>query len=625
MREKLGEWLVQAGLVGDEDVRSALAECAASGERLGGVLVRMHLATETQIAAALSRQLGLPYVDLRERIPEPAAVGLIPKAVALSQECIALTREAQLLTVAMAEPLRFGFAEELQRLTGCRIALAIAARGEILDAIHAAYADARQAGAVPLPADEPAAAGRRGADVSAAAIADLADQVVRSAIAGGASDIHVEPAEEGLSIRHRLDGVVHDAVMLPPEVRDALAERLKEMAGMDAAERRRPQEGRIRGRGPDGGDVDFRVAALPTLFGEKIVLRPLAPRERVPALETLGLSAMAYERVGRLLGCRHGLILVAGPQGSGRSTTLAAALALLEREKPSVATVEDPIEYRIAGIAQTQVDVRSGLTVARALHAILQQDPDVVMVGDIRDGETAQAAARAATGPLVLSALDGDDAPAAAARLVDWGVDPAEAASVLRGVVAQRLVRRLCVHCRRRRAPAADVLRTLTVSAAESRGIEFYEPGGCDQCAFTGYRGRVGVYEVLEVTGGFASLVAAHAPVDRLREAALAGGMVTLAEDALSKVKDGTTSAAELLRVVTHVRQPRPLCTGCGSAIASDFTVCPRCGTRLGGECLHCGRALQPGWTFCPYCARSVGAGGDALGKPQERPYGFGG
>jgi type IV pilus assembly protein PilB len=640
LRKKIGECLIQAGLITEEDLGIALTEHKRTGERLGVVLVRMNLATEKQIAKALAFQLGFPYINLSENPPDVSAVTLIPKDVALKRVCVAVRLEKNLLTVAMSDPLLFSLVQDLEFQTGYRIKQVVATRGDITEAIQTGYPDkalmratpesrselalrereATRRGAlgVDVPAQETALARRAEEEVfepvaglkersEAAPIIDLVDLVVKSAIKSKASDIHVEPMEKGVLIRHRLDGLLKEVMDLPKWVHEGLIARLKIMAGMDIAEKRLPQDGRLRSTAEDGTDVDFRVSTLRTLFGEKVVMRVLDHRKGVPALEEIGMAAAALEEVREFLRHQHGMILVVGPTGSGKTTTLSSALKAVQSEKTNIITIEDPVEYQIPGVNQTQINEKIKLTFASALRSILRQDPDVILLGEIRDGETAKIAMQAAqTGHLVLSTLHTDNAPSVVTRLMDLGAESYVIASALVGVVAQRLVRRLCVHCRRQYTPPADVLRALNIAEADAAAIPFYKSVGCDQCNHTGYRGRIGIYEVMRVTDKLRRLIAVKSTEDQLRDAAIAGGMITLGEDGLAKVKSGITTPEELLRVVTEVREMRTLCGGCGAAVGVDFNACPQCGKRVGGGCPHCGRAMQPGWNFCPYCARST-------------------
>ena len=638
MRKKIGECLIQAGLITERDLQVALSEHKKTGERVGAVLVRLNLATEKQITKALAYQLGFPYVSLGDEPPDPGAITLISREVAIRRVCVAVRLEKNLLTVAMSDPLLFSLVQDLEFQTGYRIKQVVATRSDIIHAIESGYSDkalTKYSGSSDLVPEEPKAAprgrerttaslvpcgdldifeqppsvsagGRDGSE--SAPIIDRVTLLVNSAITSRASDVHIEPSEKGVLVRHRLDGILKEVMDLPKWVHEGLVARMKIMAGMDIAEKRVPQDGRLRIKTEDEREVDFRASTLRTMHGEKIVLRVLDQRKGAPPLEELGLSATSMEELRGFLKHQHGMILVVGPTGSGKSTTLSSAVTSIKSGRTNIITIEDPIEYQIPGVNQTQVNEKAKLTFANALRAILRQDPDIILVGEIRDHETAKIATQAAqTGHLVLSTLHTDDAPSTITRLADMDLEAYVIASALIGVVAQRLVRRLCLSCRRQYTPDAETLRALNLTEAAAASMAFYKAVGCGDCNHTGYRGRMGIYEVMRVNDKIRRLIAQRASEDVIRDAALAGGMVTLGEDALAKVRSGTTSVEELFRVVTEVKEVRTLCPACSAAVGLDFLACPQCGHRLNAGCSKCGRSLQPEWQYCPYCMTSAG------------------
>jgi len=602
VRQKLGECLVQAGLISADELGTALAEHKRTGEHLGAVLARTKLATEEQIAKALASQLGFPYINLSENPPEPPAAALIALDTAHKHVCVAMSLEKNLLTVAMADPLLFGVVEDLESSTGYRIKPVVSTRSDILSAIGSAYTNTSDTPVGPVVSETPSPADDREAPLAV----DFVDQLLNRAGAAGATDIHIEPTETAVVIRHRVDGVLNVMSDLPHSRHDALISQIKSRASLDTAERRLAQQGRLRFANPDGSVVHFRVTTLPTALGEKAVLRLVNQHKGVPPLESIGMSRTMLEATRQLVRLRRGLLLVVGPAGSGRTTTVISALSERRSEPASIATIEDPIEYQIPDASQTAISERVGLTFANALRAVVQQDPDVIVVGELRDRETAAVAIEAAeSGKLVLSTLWGDDAPTVVTRLAEMSADRSAAASALTGVVAQRLVRQLCPHCRRKDTLPLEVLWRLGIAESDAAGIVFYKATGCDQCNHTGYRGRTGIYEVMRVTDALRRIIASGAPTEQIRDQAVADGMVTLGEEGLAKLKSGMTTAEQLLRQLPDRSDRRALCAGCGTAVRADFKACPNCGTRL-GVCPHCGRAVETAWTFCPYCTREV-------------------
>ena len=644
MRKKIGECLVQAGLISEDNLQSALREHKRTGERLGAVLIRMNLASEKQITKALAYQLGFPYVSLADDPPDPAVMALIPKDVALKWVCVAVRLEKNLLTVAMSDPLLFSLVRDLEFQTGHRIKQVVTTRTEILEAIGSGYPDralvprssaprgshGASSRAAPAPPDPIGDAGEDAATKvsvpgyqppspvfeqssetsdreATGPIIDLVNSLVQGALERRASDVHIEPQDAGVLVRHRLDGLLRPMVEFPKWAHDGVVARLKVLAGMDIAEKRLPQDGRLRVKASDGDNVDFRVSTLRTLHGEKVVLRVLDSRKGAPPLEELGVSPASMDELRYFLRHQHGMILVVGPTGSGKTTTLASALSAVRSTKTNIITVEDPVEYQIQGVNQTQINERAKMTFANALRAILRQDPDIVLVGEIRDHETAKIALQAAqTGHLVLSTLHTEDAPSTVTRLTDMGMEPYIISSALIGVVAQRLVRRLCSHCRRQYTPSAATLRALNIAEADADHFTFFRAVGCERCHQTGYRGRVGIYEVMRVTDKLRRLISDGAGEAAVRDAATEAGMLSLGEDGLAKVKAGVTTPEELLRVVTEVHQRRTECPDCGMVVGVDFLGCPACGRRLGGGCRQCGRGLQANWQFCPYCTAAA-------------------
>ncbi|MEK6694676.1 MAG: ATPase, T2SS/T4P/T4SS family, partial [Nitrospirota bacterium] len=426
--------------------------------------------------------------------------------------------------------------------------------------------------------------------------------ILTQAVRGRVSDIHVEPTKKDTLVRFRVDGLLREAMHLPKVVHSSLISRLKILAMMDIAERRIPQDGAIRVK-IEKRPVDFRVSSLPTLHGEKMVLRVTDQSKALPKLDSLGLSEKTYETIKSFTRRHKGIILVTGPTGSGKTSTLYAIINTIRSPTTNLLTVEDPIESNIEGINQTQVNADAGLTFASALRAILRQDPDVVLVGEIRDLETAEIAIRAAmTGHLVLSTLHTSDAPSAITRLINAGIPRYLVASLVEGVIAQRLVRTICPHCKEKTTPDPTTLRTLRIPPETLTNVQFYAGKGCKECGKTGYLGRVAIMEILDPTARMREMISAEASEQELRLAALAAKMTTLGEDGLNKAKAGLTTLEELLRVIEVSSKTESICPTCAKIVQYDFMACPYCETMLSRNCVGCKRALQMEWKMCPYC-----------------------
>lgn len=541
---RLGEILVRDGAVSREQLEAALQMQKKTGRKIGELLVSSGACSPEALAKAVAEQMGL------ERAPEgfwerPPA-GSVPEEMALRHRLFPLRDEKGRLYVATADPLDLAALDEVRYATGREIVPEVATPAEVERALRRWYGLGDGGEALEAAGDwedEDAAEDSAEGPAVRAAV-----EVINGAIAEGASDIHIEPRKDGSVVRYRIDGVLREVMRLPKKMHPAVVSRLKVMAGLDIADRRLPQDGRIRVREPR--EVDLRVSTLPTTAGEAVVMRLLDRSRTVPKLEALGYSGENLEKIRKAINMPYGMVLVTGPTGSGKSTTLYAALSEIVSPLINVITVEDPPEYELAGVRQVAVNVKAGLTFAVALRAILRQDPDVVMVGEIRDPETARIAVQAAmTGHLVLSTLHTNDAASAPARLIDMGVEPYLVASCLLCVVAQRLVRTVCRECAETYEPPPESPVWGFVNGAARAAPSLKRGRGCPACGRTGYRGRVAVAEVMVASRALRELIRQNADADRVRDLAVAEGMVLLADDARDKAIAGLTTPEEAMRV----------------------------------------------------------------------------
>ncbi|HEY3379923.1 MAG TPA: ATPase, T2SS/T4P/T4SS family [Armatimonadota bacterium] len=594
----IGKILLDQGKINPEQLKQALAMQQNSSEKLGRLLVDLGFASERDVLAAYAQQLNIPVYDPATIAQDPALVKVIPENLTQRYNVVALRRNGGKLMVAMQDPTNVFVLDDLRLITGFEIE-PILATADDLQAIRrggpatppaSASESKSAAAAMPTPPatavataevkEEKASAGgsssmadlagmldalRRpdsadggkggdddGTDIANdAPIIRMVNVVIQTAIKEKASDIHVEPERKNLRVRYRIDGVLYEMMTLPKFVHPPLSSRLKIMADMNIAERRIPQDGRIHIR-HEGREYDMRVNTLPTVYGEKVVMRILDQGGVLVGLGKLGFTQDMMAELEELIVQPNGMVLITGPTGSGKTTTLYSILNQINSVEKNVLTVEDPVEYQLPGINQVSVNRKAGLNFPVAMRAFLRQDPDIIMIGEIRDLETAEIAVQASlTGHMVLSTLHTNDAPATIVRLGDMGVEPFLISASIIGIVAQRLSRKLCEECKEPISPPMEALQRLGIKEDEVHGATFYKAVGCDNCLQRGYRGRLGVYELLTLNEDLAEMIVRRAPLSEITQAAIAGGMTTLFRDGLAKAMLGITTIEEVLRVVS--------------------------------------------------------------------------
>jgi type IV pilus assembly protein PilB len=557
LAELVADLIEATGLLAP-DALALVRGSVGQGSFAQALLAEGHVSEETT-ARALAERHGLPYVELETTTVEADAVTALPLHVLERAAALPFAIRGDTLHVAVADPHELHRIDELRLATRRHVELSVAPREAILTHLRrlgrasSVVSDEELEAAVEVPdADDLDVED----GISDAPLVRLVNSIIFQAAEDGASDVHFVPNEESLVVRFRIDGVLQEMQRIPKRMAPGITTRLKVLAKLDIAERRKPQDGRISLNAQAAGrTLDVRVATLPTVEGETVVMRLLDKSRRAPTLEDLGLSAAMREQLSHIIRRPTGALLVTGPTGSGKSTTLYAALTQIHRPEINIITVEDPVEYRLSGVNQVQINVKAGLTFAAALRSILRSDPDVVMVGEIRDGETAKISIEAAlTGHFVLSTLHTNDAPGALTRLNEMGVEPFLTGSAVSAVLAQRLARKLCSHCCEMYQPSVDELLAARVSpdvVAASDGMALYRKRGCPRCNHSGYRGRVGVYQLLEMSETLEELAASKASREEIERAAISEGMRTLWDDGVAKVSQGLTSLEELARVVS--------------------------------------------------------------------------
>ncbi|MBI4846617.1 MAG: Flp pilus assembly complex ATPase component TadA [Candidatus Omnitrophica bacterium] len=550
--KKIGEILLELGVVNEQQLKEALEEQKTTGEKLGEVLIRKGSISLEELNRALSIQMGVSTFDLSNYIINPEVITLIPQDTAVKYKVIPVFKVGNVLTVAMVDPSNVFLIDELQRVTQCRIEAVLAEEMVIRKAQDQYYEGAGTINEIITSIDKSKLRDEETLGEEAP-IVKLVNLLIVEAVQSNTSDIHFEPEEKLMNVRYRVDGILHKHTIIPKDLQSAVVSRLKIMAGLDIAEKRIPQDGRIIKK-IGGKNIDFRVSSCPTINGENLVLRILDKSSMMLGLENMGFPQKEREMFEDMIFQPYGIILVTGPTGSGKTTTLYSALAKINREDINIMTVEDPVEYQFPRIRQVQVNPKAGLLFATALRSFLRQDPDVIMVGEIRDVETAQIAVQAAlTGHLVLSTLHTNDSPSSFSRLIDMGVEPFLVSSAILGILAQRLVRRICSKCKEAYVPSVALLKSLGLEEKADSGIKFIKGTGCKLCNNSGHKGRIGIYELLKVTPKIQELVLKKSSADEIRDLAQKQGMRTLRDVAIEKLLAGETTAEEVMRVTQSI------------------------------------------------------------------------
>ncbi len=564
---KIGELLTKAKLVSDQQLEKALDEQKQSGGRVGEHLVRLGFVTEEDILDCLSQQYGVPSINLRHFDIDESIIRLIPADVARKYQFIPVSKTGATLTVAMADPSNVFAMDDITFITGYRVEPVVASEEALREAIDSYYgtthsielkkvmedlSTVEEASLEVLEEEEDLDVADLAESADEAPVVRLVNLILTDALKRAASDIHIEPYEKSYRVRFRIDGVLYEIMNPPIKLKDAICSRLKILAKLDIAEKRLPQDGRIKIKMKFQGKVkelDFRVSTLPTLHGEKIVMRLLDKDNLMLDMTKLGFEKSSLKYFEEAIFQPYGMVLVTGPTGSGKTNTLYSALSRVNTPEVNIMTAEDPVEFQLPGINQVQMKESIGLNFAAALRSFLRQDPNIVLVGEVRDFETAEIAIKAAlTGHLVLSTLHTNDAPSTINRLMNMGIEPFLVATSLNLIVAQRLIRRICQKCRQPEDVPVQALLNIGFSEAEAPGLELSKGRGCDECNQRGYKGRIGIYEVMVVSEDIRELILSGASAIELRRKALEEGMIGLRNSGLQKIRDGVTTIEEVVR-----------------------------------------------------------------------------
>lgn len=556
--KRLGDLLLSVGLISQEQLEEALALQKGTGERLGEVLIKNNFITEGQLIEALRLQLGIDFIDLANAHIDPSMVEQVPRTIARKNGVVPVKIENGQLYLAMKDPLNFRAIEEVRSATRRKVVPLIASQRAVDRAISALYGNEGAARAIAQMRQE----GDFSQEISAtkedidsegdgAPTVRLVNSIIERGVTEDASDIHLEPGQEEMVVRMRIDGRLHKILEIPKELQTAVISRLKIMGSMDISERRIPQDGRA-GLKIKSKDVDLRLSTLPTIYGEKVVIRLLMRKASTLDRGGIGITGEDSSRLDKLLDYTSGVILIVGPTGSGKSSTMYTMIKELRKEETNLVTLEDPVEYHIDGITQVQINEKTGMTFASGLRAILRQDPDVICVGEIRDGETAEIAMRAAmTGHLVISTVHTEDAVSAIDRLRDMGVEPYLIAGGLRGIISQRLVRKICPNCREAYVPELGKCDLIGVKTDGT--VDFSHGKGCPMCFHTGYRGRTGVFEIMAINEDIRSCITRMEDKQVMKKVLEKAGFVSMTDNAVRLIDEGVTTVEEVCRTLSRI------------------------------------------------------------------------
>ncbi|OGX11583.1 MAG: type II secretion system protein GspE [Omnitrophica WOR_2 bacterium GWB2_45_9] len=557
-KKTLSEMLVELGLLSPEQAREARKEEELTKQPFRKIIVQKGFISEEDLISFMASNMNLPQIELENYIIDPKIIELIPEGLARKHQIVPLFKIANTLTCAMFDPLNIFAIDELRNKTGFDIEAAVATEKEIKRALNEYYSAKGGLEEIVKAIDKERLGLKEGEELELKKLQQISGEppiirlvnlTIMQAFHDGSSDIHIEPEEEVLKIRYRIDGILYDQPALPKYLESAVVSRVKLLAGLNIAERRAPQDGRFQMK-VENRQIDIRVSVMATVYGENVVMRLLDRSSTVMGLPDLGLSKEVVKSYEKLIQSPHGIILVTGPTGSGKTTTLYASLNAINSSQKNIVTIEDPVEYHLNGIRQIQVEPRAGVNFATGLRSILRQDPDVIMVGEIRDKETAEIAIQAAlTGHLVFSTLHTNDASGAITRLIDMGIEPFLITSSLRAVLAQRLVRVVCKDCKEEYIPSEEVLREIGLGSNQDSPIKFYRGKGCLKCKNTGYKGRIGIYELMAMDEKLHNLIVAKASSEEIKRYCRSSGGLSLRQDGLEKAKAGITTIEEVLRL----------------------------------------------------------------------------